>query len=198
MSTIRCINVSAGESVSLASSEPTRRGTLSGPRLVVLIVVVVAAVVTIVRLWQEGSVPTSANPPLRTISLLVGEAPLIVEVALTHDELARGAMFRTGFAPGHGMLLVWPKIDRPCLWMRNASFPMSAAFINAEGAIVNVVDMQPHTDELHCPSKPIRYALEAPAGWFRDRGVRVNTQVKGLGASRLPVELPVRKSNGFT
>ena len=78
------------------------------------------------------------------------------------------------------------------------SFIVDPLRFQAEGAIVNLVDMQPHTDELHCPSKPIRYALEAPAGWFRDRGVRVNTQVKGLGASRLPVEQPVRKSNGFT
>jgi len=137
---------------------------LGGPRLVVVILAVVAAVVAIVRLWQEGSVPMSANPPLRTIPLVVGDASLTAEVARSPQELSTGAMFRAGFAPDHGLLLVWPKLERACLWMRNTSFPMSAAFLDRDGVVVDLVDMRPHSDKLHCPSKPIRYALEAPAG----------------------------------
>lgn len=159
---------------------------LAGPRLVVLVLVVVAAVVTIVRLWQAALVPTSANPPLRMIPLVVGDASVIVEVARSPQELSTGAMFRSGFAPDHGMLLVWPKVDKACLWMRNTSFPMSAAFIDSNGVIVDLVEMRPQTDDLHCPSKAIRYALEAPVGWFSNHGVRINARVKGLESATSP------------
>ncbi len=89
-------------------------------------------------------------------------------------------MGREKLLADHGMLFVFPGETTTCFWMRNTPLPLSIAFINAEGRIVNIADMQPMTETSHCPLAPIVYALEMQQGWFKDNGIKPGEQVQGL------------------
>jgi uncharacterized membrane protein (UPF0127 family) len=66
------------------------------------------------------------------------------------------------------------------MWMRNTLIPLSVAFIDDAGAIVNVADMAPRTETSHCAQRPVRFALEMERGWFAKRGLGAGSRIGGL------------------
>ena len=113
-------------------------------------------------------------------SIRIGPHAFQVEVAATSQQRERGLMGRTRLPEHGGMLFVFDYAGRHCFWMRNTPLPLSIAFIDDAGRIVNLAEMQPHTDTLHCPASAIRYALEVPQGGFQQRGIGPGAQVDGL------------------
>ncbi len=75
------------------------------------------------------------------------------------------------------MLFVFPNDSRTEFWMRGTTIPLSIAFIQADGRIVDLQDMQPLTDDRHAPPSPIRYALEANQGYFAAHGIATGDTV---------------------
>ncbi len=61
--------------------------------------------------------------------------------------------------------------------MRNTLIPLSIAWLDANGTIVDIQDMQPQSDDVHVPSAPYVYALEANQGWFAASGVSPGQRV---------------------
>ena len=47
-------------------------------------------------------------------------------------------------------------------------------------SIINIADMQPHSEQSHCAARPARFALEMTQGWFAQRGIRAGTSLRGL------------------
>ncbi|TFL11431.1 DUF192 domain-containing protein [Pusillimonas caeni] len=117
---------------------------------------------------------------LPTASLSLGAATAHVEIAATPEVRNRGLMFRESLPPDHGMLFVFEQETAQCFWMKNTPLPLSIAFIDARGRIINMRDMQPHSEATHCPAGPMRYALEMPRGWFLQYGIEPGQQVEGL------------------
>jgi hypothetical protein len=89
-------------------------------------------------------------------------------------------MKRTRMAPQQGMLFVFPDVERHCMWMRNTLLPLSVAFLDEKGRIINVEDMQAQTDDNHCATQPARYALEMNLGWFKTRGLGEGFAITGI------------------
>ena len=112
-----------------------------------------------------------AQPTLPIETLRAGIHMIQAEVAAQPQERATGMMFRTGMAPNHGMLFVFDQKAGHCFWMRNTLVPLSIAFIDDDGTVVNVADMTPRSEASHCPERAVRYALEMEQGWFAKRGV---------------------------
>lgn len=102
---------------------------------------------------------------------------ILAEVADTPDARDRGLMFRTAMPADHGMLFVYPNDARHCMWMRNTYVPLSVAFLDGRGRVINIDEMVPRTDTSHCATSPARYVLEMPAGWFRQHGVGGGTRL---------------------
>ena len=72
------------------------------------------------------------------------------------------------------MLFVYDADHTGQFWMRDTLIPLSIAFIDADGRILDLIDMQPCTTpicERYGPDAPYRYALEVPQGWFSDAGI---------------------------
>jgi hypothetical protein len=115
----------------------------------------------------------SSRPAVNTlIAIRCGGHTLRAEVALDDESRARGLMFRRSLDPDAGMLFVNARDVPMGLWMKDTSIPLSAAFLDAEGHVVNVVDMDPFDDTTaHRSAGPVRYALETNRGWFTERGV---------------------------
>ena len=135
----------------------------------------IGALALAVVLSSACAAENDAQHPLR-----VGSHTFQVEIATTPQQRQRGLMGRNRLPENGGMLFVFDNGGRHCFWMRNTPLPLSIAFIDEGGRIVNLDDMQPHTDTLHCPASPIRYALEVAQGDFRQRGIVPGTSIEGL------------------
>ena len=132
-----------------------------------------------------GSAPPGAETTtasgLRTVTIDSGvdEVEVRVEIANSPDEQARGLMGRTALAEDRGMLFVFPDEEVRSFWMRNTLIPLSIAFMDSEGQIVDLQDMKPLDDKPphYVPAEPTRYALEVNRGFFEERGVEVGDSV---------------------
>ena len=115
-----------------------------------------------------------------TTTLTIGVHLIKAEVAVSDEQRAQGLMFREKMAPNEGMVFRFPEPRPICMWMKNTLLPLSVAFIDDHGRIVNIEDMQPQTLNAHCAKKPARFALEMNQGWFKQKNIRPGLQLKGL------------------
>jgi len=102
------------------------------------------------------------------------------EVAADFSTRMQGLMHRESLAPNAGMLFVFDEAADHCMWMKNTLIPLSVAFIDEGGTVINIADMQPHSEQSHCASAPARFALEMTRGWFAQRGVKAGMKLGGL------------------
>ena len=120
------------------------------------------------------------QPELPLLELFVGMHRIEAEVAATPDSRQTGMMRRTIMAPQRGMLFVFSEVAKHCMWMRNTLLPLSVAFLDEKGRVINIEDMQPQTEANHCAARPARYALEMNLGWFKSRGVGAGFALTGI------------------
>ncbi len=114
------------------------------------------------------------------IELTAGFHRIEAEVAATPQNRAQGLMYRKAMESQRGMLFVFPDDAPHCFWMKNTLIPLSIAFMDANGRILNIAEMKPQSEENHCAAKPARYALEMNTGWFAQRGLKAGDVVNGI------------------
>jgi uncharacterized membrane protein (UPF0127 family) len=127
--------------------------------------------------WALAPV-ASAGMPLAELRL--GMFRIEAEVAASNAARQTGLMQRTQMAAHQGMVFVFPRDARHCMWMKNTLLPLSVAFLDAEGKILNIEDMTPQTEDNHCAASAARYALEMNRGWFAARGFKAGDAVRGV------------------
>lgn len=115
-----------------------------------------------------------------TIELSAGMHRIEAEVAVTPNDRATGLMNRSAMPMHRGMLFVFPEAGVQCFWMKNTLIPLSIAFLDEAGRIVQIADMQPQSLDNHCSATPVRYALEMNAGWFKNRGLGPGARINGI------------------
>lgn len=121
-----------------------------------------------------------AQNRLPVTELTAGFHRIEAEVAVDQSSQAKGLMHRRSMPANHGMLFVFSRTNRHCMWMRNTLLPLSVAFLDAQGKIINIEDMQPETEDNHCAASPARYALEMNIGWFSAKGIKPGFQIGGI------------------
>jgi uncharacterized protein len=126
----------------------------------------------------------TAHAQLPVVELGAGMHVIRAEVAADFATRAQGLMFRKSLERSAGMLFIFDAPAVHCMWMKNTYIPLSVAFIDDDGAILNIADMQPHSERSHCAAKPARYALEMNRGWFAERGIKPGTKLRGLERPR--------------
>ncbi len=117
---------------------------------------------------------------LPTLALSIGGHQLTAEVAATPEQRAKGLMQRFSLKPDHGMLFEFERAAIQNFWMKNTYIPLSIAFIAADGRILNIEDMQPHSEDWHRSKGPALYALEMRKGWYAQKGILAGSKVSGL------------------
>jgi uncharacterized protein len=122
--------------------------------------------------------------PLLTYGLRIKGHALRAELANDDESRRVGLMFRERLADTSGMLFVYESEGRHAMWMKNTLIPLSVAFVDRHGQIINIEDMQPQTEDAHSARGPAAYALEVNQGWFKKRGIKPGDRVEGL--ERLP------------
>ena len=128
----------------------------------------------------------SAQYEVPQIELTAGMYRIEAEVMATPERRATGLMRRAEMPQQHGMLFVFPQEQRHCMWMKNTLLPLSVAFLDRTGKIINVEDMQPQSENNHCAAGDARYALEMNIGWFKTRGLSRGAQVVGVEKAPVP------------
>jgi uncharacterized protein len=124
--------------------------------------------------------PASAQPPLPAVELTTGMHLIHAELADSMATRMEGLMYRKTMEPNAGMVFVFDEDAAHCMWMKNTLMSLSVAFIDKDGAIVSISDMQPQTEQSHCAAKPARFALEMNKGWFAQRGIKAGAKLGGL------------------
>jgi uncharacterized protein len=139
-------------------------------RLIVLLLTIAAA--------------SALAQPLPVTEMRAGMHLIRAEVASDFSTRSRGLMHRKGLAPNTGMLFIFDGPSQQCMWMKNTYIPLSVAFLDEQGTIINIADMEPHSEQTHCSSRPALYALEMTRGWFAERNIKAGIKLGGLDKLR--------------
>lgn len=126
--------------------------------------------------WAQGEPQMN----LRRVKLQAGMHLIDAQLALTPEQREIGLMFRKEMPAHEGMLFVFERKTEQCFWMKNTLLPLTAAFIDDDGRIVNLADMAPLTTQTHCSARPVRYVLEMNQGWFAKRKMGPGDRIGGL------------------
>ncbi len=127
----------------------------------------------------------AARAELPVVELAAGMHLIRAELADTFATRMQGLMHREKLGQNAGMVFVFEEAGIHCMWMKNTLIPLSVAFLDDSGAIINIADMRPRTEETHCAARPARYALEMTHGWFAERGIKPGARLRGI-AKLLP------------
>ncbi|MEO6024650.1 MAG: DUF192 domain-containing protein [Burkholderiales bacterium] len=147
----------------------------------------ILAAVFLAIAFVSSTVAEVEAPPMMKITLGIGGVQHVdAEVARTPGERSQGLMFRQKLKENEGMLFVYPEPEVTGMWMKNTLIPLSVAFIDADGVIVNIEEMEPHTLDAHMATAPVKYSLEMNAGWFKKRHLGPGTKIKGLNKAPKP------------
>lgn len=115
-----------------------------------------------------------------TTSLTAGINVIKAEVASTSAQREQGLMFRTKLGQNEGMVFLFGEPETVCMWMKNTLIPLSVAFMDEKGTIINIEEMKAQTLDSHCARKAATYALEMSSGWFKQKNIKAGTAIEGL------------------
>ena len=124
--------------------------------------------------------PVAAETVARTARIKVGAHPLKVEVVADDASRQKGLMFREKLGRDDGMLFIFDQPAYHSMWMKNTLIPLSVAFVDAQGTILSIHDMEPQTLDSHMSAGPSIYAIETNKGWFKEKGIKAGDKVTGL------------------
>lgn len=126
------------------------------------------------------STADAENQQLPIMKLSILDHVITVELADTASARMTGLMHRTHLSENSGMLFVFPESGIHCMWMKDTALPLSVAFVDETGKIINLAEMIPETLTPHCAARAARYALEMNSGWFEQGKIRAGDQIAGI------------------
>ena len=110
-------------------------------------------------------------------SISINGKPLRVEVANTPLKRSIGLMYRKELDSDSGMLFVFPESKSRSFWMKDTHIPLSIAYINENGIITNIENMDPFSLDSITSKGACRYALETNRGWFKSNDIKPGCKV---------------------
>lgn len=142
------------------------------------LIVGISAACTMAQSDEPASQPlATASPALRLQTLQLGAAELKVELACTPEAQQRGLMFRERLPENQGMLFVFAEEQTLSFWMKNTSLPLSIAYIDAAGEIIEIQELTPFDETPRPSARPARYALEVNQGWFERHHIQPGQRI---------------------
>ena len=129
--------------------------------------------------------PTDDVGPMAKVTLHIDKASLTTQVAATQAQQERGLMYVTKLPDNDGMIFLLPQVTAAEFWMKNTLIPLSVAFIDKNGVILEIHDMQPADPALPDNAIPITasasnqvaFALETNLHWFELNGIKPGDRI---------------------
>jgi uncharacterized protein len=126
-----------------------------------------------------GAEPSQPLPKLPTVKLWLGNKEVIAEKAITRDQLLIGMMFRKQMGEDEGMLYILPQPQRASFGMHNTPLPLSCAYIDGAGVVLEIHDLKPFDETpILAATSQVQYVLALNRGWFERSGIGVGTAVR--------------------
>lgn len=123
--------------------------------------------------------PTQAQGKLPTIRLWMGPEEMTAELATTLQEIRTGMMFRTNIDENAGMLFVFTAPHRVEFWMKNCPEPLSAAYIDPNGKILEIRELEPfNTNSVVAKTDRIQFVLETKRGYFDKKKIKPGVVIR--------------------
>ncbi|WP_020611713.1 DUF192 domain-containing protein [Sediminispirochaeta bajacaliforniensis] len=108
----------------------------------------------------------------QSVTLSIGTKQFTLEIADDQQERVKGLMFREKLSEDRGMIFVFEHDQLLGFWMKNTEIPLSIAYLDGSGTIVDILPMIPHDLQPVYSSRSVRYAIELNRGAFEAAGVR--------------------------
>ena len=106
--------------------------------------------------------------------------PLKIEIPKTSAQFNLGLMFRESLDPNAGMLFIFDEVSEKSFHMRHTTIPLDIAFINEEGVIESIKELEPLRSSPVYSDADVLYALEVNRGWFEENDVKVGDKIASL------------------
>ncbi len=113
-------------------------------------------------------------------SVKIGDAKVLVELAVTPEEKAKGLMHREYLAEDRGMLFIFENERTPSFWMKNTLIPLDMVFINSDNKIVDILVAEPCKKDpckSYTPKADAKYVLELNAGFSERHNAKIGDEV---------------------
>lgn len=120
---------------------------------------------------------------LPVVTLKIDGHSVEAEVANKESTRMTGLMFRREMDKDHGMIFVFPDSEIRAFWMKNTIIPLSIAYMDGKGVILNILEMPPETEDTFYSAGQAKYALEMNTGWYKKNGVKAGDSVEGLATA---------------
>ena len=131
-------------------------------------------------LFLVASFGAWADVAFKKSQVKIGPHALKVDVAAAEEQRMQGLMYRKSMPAEEGMLFIFDERAYHSMWMKNTLIPLSVAFVDKDGVILNILDMEPQTLDSHMAAGPAVYAIETNKGWFAAKKIKPGDRVTGL------------------
>jgi uncharacterized protein len=132
--------------------------------------------------WAQTAVEPTAK-----VTLHLGKASLTTEIAASSAQEERGLMSRVTLGDNDGMIFLLPKVTTATFWMKNTLIPLSIAFLDKNGVILEIHDMKPMDETItRSDSDQVAYALETNLHWFALNGIKPGDKIDPAPATLGP------------
>ena len=128
-----------------------------------------------------GAEPSAVEGTQAVLETERGSTALEIEIAATPEARTRGLMGRASLPEDSGMLFVFPAETSSGFWMKDTLIPLSIAFLDADGRILRILDMEPCGADpcpIYNPGISYRSALEVNRGAFAEWGAAVGDALR--------------------
>lgn len=120
-----------------------------------------------------GSPADGVPSQLPVTQMQLGAKTFTLEIANKDEDRFRGLMYRDAMPPDHGMIFVFPDVTDRSFWMKNTRIPLDILYLDADGKVISIHQMQPYVLKGTPSGGPAKYAIELNAGAAADAGVKV-------------------------
>jgi uncharacterized membrane protein (UPF0127 family) len=125
----------------------------------------------------RGFAQTPQSLPM--MDLHIDNAVIHTEIAATEKEQELGLMYVTKLPDNEGMIFLLPSIERATFWMKNTLIPLSIAYIDRNGVILDIHDMKAMDESVVASdTDQVAYALEANLHWFALNGIKPGDKIQ--------------------
>ena len=110
--------------------------------------------------------------------------PLHIEVPSSLEAFNAGLMFRESLGENCGMLFVFNESGEKSFHMKNTTIPLDIAFINENGVIETIKELEPLNESSITSDANVLYALEVNRGWFEANNVNVGDKILNIDEAK--------------